>query len=714
MNERIDETATAASGVRAWRFMSIATACLLAIAPAFASGQEVKPTPSGSKPATASPPKATATPSPTSTASPSATATSPAPKPSAAAEAKATPVDDWAKQALKEDPLAAKSKLTVSDLQAALADPKTSDIVIERHFARADLEPAQRAAFLRAAFDHKSIAVRRQAVRELSALKLLDAAVADELLKLAASGDADTRRSVVVALRNVDLPWSKVSEAYWKAVLEALASSDEAVSAAALDQIERWGPDAVPSLLDAVKNGDPAQRKAAAPALSRVVGSAPKHADVTVAVPEGTHRTAPTMAKSAPRAEPPKHSERELDAENPEKVRVYYGTNRAVLRTTADPRYLLYGLPVIVAYLVYRMARSVRRTTREPSLWRITKTTFGSMLFLGLSAGAVLLWNAALREHLSETTGPVYGGSRAADGTVHYGYCDVTIPKTHKIGMVEKPVLGLEDEQLHVMLRHVEEMKQEAFFGHIKKELAAKDLDRRNCFIFVHGYNVSFEKAAQRTAQIHYDLKFTGVPMFYSWPSRANVRGYFHDRNEIYKGREQLMKFLLDTAERTDAKRIHVIAHSMGADAVSNAILLMGDQGKIFDQIVLAAPDVDADVFREQIAPRMQKIANRTTVYCSRNDLALHASYAFNDSVRLGDSSRGIFVLEGFDTIDASDIDTDLLGHSYYGDCNMLLADVGQLLDKNLSPLERKLSSHLNEKLSYWTFGKPPAADGGQ
>lgn len=703
MNERpVNPTSMAAGptviGVRTLRRLSL---WLLVLPAGVALGQESKPSPT-----------ATSAPKPSATAS--ATATAPVPKASAAVETKSPPIDDWAKQALKEDPLAKKSTVTAADLRAALADPKTSDVVLERNFARAELEPAERESILREALDHKSIVVRRQAARELGALKLLDAAVADELLKLAASGDADTRRSVVVALRNVALPWSKVSEAYWKAVLEALASSDAAVSAAALDQIERWGPDAVPSLLDAVKNGDAAQRKAAAPALSRIVGGAAKHAD-TVAASQGTGtRVAPTMAKSAPRAEPAKHSERELDDKHPEKVRVYYGTNREILRTTADPRYLLYGLPVVVLYAAYRLVRSVRRTTRDPSFWRITKTTFGSALLIGLSVGAVLLWNVALREHMSETTGPVYGGSRAKNGTVHYGYCDVTIPLTHRIGMVEKPVLGLEDENEHVMLRHVEELKQDAFFDEVKKQLAERDLDRRNCFVFVHGYNVSFEKAALRTAQIHYDLKFAGVPMFYSWPSRATVRGYPYDRNVIDVGRVQLKNFLLDTVRRTDAKRIHVIAHSMGADAVSRAIQEMDGEGKIFDQIVLAAPDVDADVFREQIAPRMQKLANRTTVYCSRNDLALHASYAFNDSVRLGDSSRGIFVLEGLDTIDASDIDTDLLGHSYFGDCNTLLADVGQLLDKNLSPLERKLSSHINEKLSYWTFGKPPPADGGQ
>lgn len=708
MNERIAATETAEQGVFRRRAARLSVVGLIVLACGAAFGQESKPAPSATPSPTPRPPKAT--PSPT----PVAAATSPAPKAVGTAAAKPTPIDDWAKQALKEDPLAAKSKITAADLQAALADPKTSDIVLERHFARAELEPAQRESILREALDHKSLAVRRQAARELGGLKLLDAAVADELLKLAASGDADTRRSVVVALRNVDLPWSKVGEAYWKAVLEALASNDAAVSAAALDQIERWGPDAVPSLLDAVKNGDAAQRKAAAPALSRVVGSAPKHADVTVAIPGTSGHIAPTMAKSAPKSEDRKHSERELDEAHPELVRVYYGTNREVLPKTEAFPYLFYGLPVLVAYFVFRISRSVYRTSREPSVWRICKTTFSTLFFVALTVGAVVVWNAEWREREKTTEGVAYGGHRAPNGGVHYGYCDVSIPKTHKVGMVEKPVLGLEDEHEHVMLRRVEELKQEAFFDTLRKQLASRELDKRNCFVFVHGYNVSFEKAALRTAQIHYDLKFAGVPIFYSWPSRANVRSYFSDRNEIFYSYEHVMKFLLATAERTDAKRIHVIAHSMGADAVSRAILMMGDRGKIFDQIVLAAPDVDADVFREQIAPRMQKIANRTTLYCSRNDLALHASYAFNDSRRLGDSSRGIMVLDGLDTIDASDIDTDLLGHSYYGDCNMLLADVGLLLEKNLPPLDRKLSSQLSEKLSYWTFGKSPTSGGGQ
>lgn len=666
--------------------------------------------------AVAQAPAATGTPLPTATAAPTpkpaATPTSAAtPTPTAAATKPAAPIDDWAKQVLKEDPLAKKAQVSAADLRATLADPTARDFALERHFARAELTQIERQEILKEALQNNSAVVRRQAARELSALKLLDGAVAERLLALVEKGDVETQRSVVVALKNVELPWKMVSPAYWKAIIESLGSGDSAASAAALQQIERWGPDAVPSLIEIMSTGDAAARKAVAPALNRIIGGAPQTPDMTVAIPTPT-KVPSTISKAMPVGPEPKKQVLELDEKKPDMVRVYYGTNRQVLRTAANPRYLFYGLPVLFGFVLYRVYRHVSVALRERRVGRFVKTALAVVVLGGVSAAIVLSWNHSLREMFGETTGVVYGGRQAPNAEVRYGYCDVSIPRTHSVGEVERPVLGFEDESEHVMLRKTSEMEEDAFFAKVRQEIESRDLDRRNCFVFVHGYNVSFEKAAMRTAQIHHDLKFAGVPMFYSWPSRGNVRSYFSDRNEIGSGSVHIKNFLLDTAERTGAQRIHVIAHSMGADFVGKAIVAMGDRGRIFDQIVLAAPDIDAQEFRLNIAPQMQKIANRTTLYCSRNDLALHASYAFNDGQRLGDSSRGIIVLEGFDTIDASDMETDLLGHSYYGDCKTMLGDVQLLIDKNLSPIDRKLSSQISEKLNYWTFAKAKA-DGG-
>ena len=144
----------------------------------------------------------------------------------------------------------------------------------------------------------------------------------------------------------------------------------------------------------------------------------------------------------------------------------------------------------------------------------------------------------------------------------------------------------------------------------------------------------------------------------------------------------------------------------MGGDAVCRAIAEMDPAQRLFDQIILAAPDIDRDVFRQQIVPRLGSKARRTTLYCSRVDWALTLSYAFNDSPRAGDSSQGILVFKELDTVDASDIDTDLLGHSYYGDCLPVIRDVGLLLEKNPPPPERDLKPAIlaEGEPPYWQF----------
>jgi hypothetical protein len=92
-------------------------------------------------------------------------------------------------------------------------------------------------------------------------------------------------------------------------------------------------------------------------------------------------------------------------------------------------------------------------------------------------------------------------------------------------------------------------------------------------------------------------------------------------------------------------------------------------------------------------------------MYCSQQDFALLASKTFNDAPRAGDSSRGVLVAPGMDTIDASTIDTDLLGHSYYGDCMPLIEDLRQMIENRKPPGERKLKAWpVAENLNYWSF----------
>ena len=50
------------------------------------------------------------------------------------------------------------------------------------------------------------------------------------------------------------------------------------------------------------------------------------------------------------------------------------------------------------------------------------------------------------------------------------------------------------------------------------------------------------------------------------------------------------------------------------------------------------------------------------------------------------------------------EIDTDLLGHSYYGDCLPLLQDVDKLMVGNVPPAQRGLNANVVLDGRYWTF----------
>jgi esterase/lipase superfamily enzyme len=111
---------------------------------------------------------------------------------------------------------------------------------------------------------------------------------------------------------------------------------------------------------------------------------------------------------------------------------------------------------------------------------------------------------------------------------------------------------------------------------------------------------------------------------------------------------------------------------------------------RAFKQIVLAAPDIDADVFRRDIAPSILGKGPRVTLYASSNDKALAASRNIHGGYRrLGESGNELVVMADLDTVDASSVSTEFLGHSYFGDSSTVMSDLVYVIQKSLSPQER-------------------------
>jgi esterase/lipase superfamily enzyme len=120
--------------------------------------------------------------------------------------------------------------------------------------------------------------------------------------------------------------------------------------------------------------------------------------------------------------------------------------------------------------------------------------------------------------------------------------------------------------------------------------------------------------------------------------------------------------------------------------------------------VILTAPDVDAQVFEEQIVPAIRSQCAWLTLYASSQDRALRASMRFHFFGRAGQSGDELLVLDGLDTVDASRIDTDLLGHGYFAENKAVIDDLFLLVRHSFSPAQRNLRRRLKAGRTYWIF----------
>jgi esterase/lipase superfamily enzyme len=305
-------------------------------------------------------------------------------------------------------------------------------------------------------------------------------------------------------------------------------------------------------------------------------------------------------------------------------------------------------------------------------------------------------------------------------GPLSFGFCDVSIPRDHEIGELESPKLWKfefrADPEEHVVLLNVEPAEGARFITELQRAVWESIEWRQtadgpvilggDAFVFVHGFNNSFEDAARRTAQIAKDVRFRGAPIMYSWPSQegAALASYQADAEAISAAEEHFLAFLAGVARQSGARRVHVIAHSMGNRLVVETLRklsyhVQSEQLPKFSQVILTAPDIDADYFRAAIAPRLVQTAERITVYSSSRDLALRASSFVNrlGRRRLGEAGTELMTFPEYrsiEVVDASQVDTGLfsLRHSYHADSPTVLGDLRLVLSGH-APGERQLEA---------------------
>lgn len=246
----------------------------------------------------------------------------------------------------------------------------------------------------------------------------------------------------------------------------------------------------------------------------------------------------------------------------------------------------------------------------------------------------------------------------------------------------------------------------EQFHGEVRRRLAKTP--RKEAYVYVHGFNNSFEAGAFVTAELWHFLGRKGVPITYSWPAGAglNIRGYSHDRESGEFTVFHLKQFLRALAKLPELKKIHIIAHSRGTHVATSALreMFIEARGAKADlrevckigNLILASPDLDMDVTIQRLsAERFFLGPEHVTLYVTVNDRAIaFSNWLFGSRRRVGqmsfsdmspDMKKRLASVPGASIISARVV-LDFVGHDYYRSNPAVSSDLILMLRDNCVP----------------------------
>jgi esterase/lipase superfamily enzyme/Tfp pilus assembly protein PilF len=314
-----------------------------------------------------------------------------------------------------------------------------------------------------------------------------------------------------------------------------------------------------------------------------------------------------------------------------------------------------------------------------------------------------------------------FGGDRSR--SLAFGRATVIVAKPQTVGSRarisaaagETPLrsaAGLETTEVtRLAIRKISLVPGDQLMQSARQRMEAASAFPKQVVVFVHGFNVSFENALRRAAQIAYDLDFDGTPFLFSWPSRGSMWSYTSDRESAEIAVNHLKEFIEQIVAETQPTKVHLIAHSMGNVVLLNALekikLSRGTQPSFpFSEIILHSPDVDSDRFG-QLMKAIDGLGANVTLYASKNDRALGLSGWIWGVV--GRAGAVPSVVPGVETIDVTAAGSSLLGlnHDLYATNPAIFNDMRLVLQLGKHPPDARSPSFeptATDDGTYWLY----------
>ncbi|MGQ3675771.1 alpha/beta hydrolase [Xanthobacter sp. TB0139] len=280
----------------------------------------------------------------------------------------------------------------------------------------------------------------------------------------------------------------------------------------------------------------------------------------------------------------------------------------------------------------------------------------------------------------------VFSGERG--DKVSFLEVDVSIPPdgARAKGEVQWPKSVPGNPATDFVTTRLEDLTQKQAEGWFNRKI--RKTRGRQALVFVHGYNQRFDDAVFRFAQIVHDSGAEVAPVLFTWPSRGSLLAYGYDRESTSYSRDALERLLAFMAKDPNVSEVSILAHSMGNVVTLEALRQMAIRnGRILPKIknvMLAAPDVDVDVFRTFFREIGDERPN-FTLFVSQDDKALQVSRRVWGGVpRVGqvdpsqEPYRSEFEKNQITVIDLTKLETgDPLNHGKFAASPMVVQSIG-------------------------------------
>ncbi len=254
--------------------------------------------------------------------------------------------------------------------------------------------------------------------------------------------------------------------------------------------------------------------------------------------------------------------------------------------------------------------------------------------------------------------------------------------------------------------------EQEFYAGLL--DSAEQTSEKATLVVYIHGYNRSYESAVLDTADLMYEINLSYPLVLYSWPSGGSVLSYASDLVNTDWSTYHLSAFLEKLLDNEAIGKLHIIAHSLGNRALLNSLKYLTDSQKLstpekIGQLILFAPDVDADIFSRDYLPVLASLADRTSLYVNAKDVPLQTSNRLNRYQRLGNASEKVFIASGVETVEISDAVTIFNSHDAHLEIPRVQQDLHALLNLQQAAAQRKTLAPSTDEAGrpYWKLLGP-------